>query len=121
MANQRSPDLESQCEATGGPETKKGFAPGERADTRIGREMVIREGMEVMGSNGEYVGEVKEIREQDFLVDRRMARDVYVPFSAVAKSDRCIMLNVPSDKMDDADWERAPVMGTREDRNVFPD
>ena len=121
MAKCGSVDLESHCAATGDPEMKNGFAPGERADTLIGRDLLINEGMEVTGSDGHYIGKVKEIREKDFLVDRKMARDVYVPFSAVAKSDRCIILDIPSDKMDDMDWERAPVMGTREDRGVFPD
>ncbi len=107
--------------ATGGPEMKDGFAAGERADTLIGRDMVINEGMEVIGSDGRRIGEVKEIREKDFLVDRRMARDVYVPFSAVAKSDRGIVLDIASDKVDATDWERAPVLGTREDKAVFPD
>ena len=41
--------------------------------------------------------------------------------TAVAKSDNCIILDVASDKVDDTEWERAPVMGTREDRGVFPD
>jgi hypothetical protein len=121
MENHRSSDPELHRAPTGGPEMKEGFAPGERAGTQIGREL-INEGMEVVGSNGEYIGAVKEIREKDFLVDRRVARDVYVPFSAIAKSDgRNIFLNIPSDKMDDMDWERAPLMGTREDRSVFPD
>ena len=121
MVDHRSSDPESHRTATDGPEMKKGFAPGERAGTQIGREL-INEGMEVVGSNGEYLGAVKEIRENDFLVDRSMARDVYVPFSAVAKSDRrTIILNIPSDKMDAMGWERAPVMGTREDKGVFPD
>jgi hypothetical protein len=120
MVDHRSPDPESHRTAEGGPEIEKGFAPGERAGTRIGREL-INEGMEVVDSNGERIGEVKEIREKDFLVDRRMARDVYVPFSAVVKSDRSIILNVSSAKIDEMDWERAPVMGTREDKGVFPD
>lgn len=43
----------------------------------------IRVGMEVVGLDGEIVGTVKDIRESDFLVDRLLARDVYVPIEAV--------------------------------------
>ena len=121
MANSGSSDVGSHCAVTTDPEMKDGFAAGERANTLIGRDLVINEGMEVIGSDGHRIGGVKEIREKDFLVDRRKARDVYVPFSAVAKSESCIILDVSSDKVDDTDWERAPVLGTREDRGVFPD
>ena len=120
MVNTGRTDLESHCAVTD-PEMKDGFAASERANTLIGWDLVINEGMEVIGSDGRRIGQVKEIREKDFLLDRRKARDLYVPFGAVAKSDNCIILDVASDKVDDTEWERAPVMGTREDRGVFPD
>jgi hypothetical protein len=43
----------------------------------------VRVGMEVVGFDGEVVGTVKEVRDADFLVDRPLARDVYVPIEAV--------------------------------------
>ncbi len=121
MAKRASSTIESHCADMGGSGMKDGFAADERADTPIGHGLHVNEGMEVIGSNGQRIGQVKQIREKDFLVDRKLARDVYVPFSAVAKSDRCVVLAIPSEKMDDMDWERAPAMGTREDRGVFPD
>ena len=39
--------------------------------------------MPVVGKDGEPVGRVKEVRETDFLVDRPMAPDVYVPYGFV--------------------------------------
>jgi hypothetical protein len=43
----------------------------------------IEVGMEVVSLDGEPIGRVKEVRKDDFLVDRPMARDVYVPFGFV--------------------------------------
>ena len=40
--------------------------------------------MEVVGSDGERLGSVKEVRASDFLVNRRLKRDVYVPNEAIA-------------------------------------
>lgn len=39
--------------------------------------------MPVVDLHREPVGRVKEVRERDFLIDRPMARDVYVPFRFV--------------------------------------
>lgn len=61
--------------------------------------------MEVIGSDGGRVGRVKETRLSDFLVDRRLALDVYVPMEAVQRvaGDR-VMLNVPADRVGDMGW-----------------
>ena len=43
----------------------------------------IEAGMRVVGMNGGHVGTVKSVEADEILVDRPMARDVYVPLSAV--------------------------------------
>ena len=43
----------------------------------------IQVGMRVVGRDGEEVGWVKEIRATDILVDRMLARDIYVPLEAI--------------------------------------
>ena len=65
----------------------------------------IRVGMEVIGRNGENVGEVKEIRSSDFLVDRALARDIYIPFTACQTTDGQIRLNIRADEVDNQGWE----------------
>ena len=65
----------------------------------------IRVGMEVIGRDGENVGEVKEVRVNDFLVDRSMARDVYIPLNACQMTNGQIRLNIRADDVDDQDWE----------------
>lgn len=72
----------------------------------------IVEGMEVVGADGESVGNVKEVRKKDFLVDRRvLRRDVYVPVNAIRGiSDERIVLEVEADWIDEMDWERPPIL-----------
>jgi hypothetical protein len=43
----------------------------------------IRVGMEVSSLDGQQLGRVKHIAKDEFLLDRPMARDLWVPFSAV--------------------------------------
>ncbi len=75
-------------------------------------ESQLKRGMCVEGLHGNKIGEIKEIREGDFLVNRPVARDVYVPFSAVRQvaHDR-VTLNVPADAVDNMDWRHAPLIG----------
>ncbi len=65
----------------------------------------IAPGMSVVGSDGGAVGTVKEVGVAQFLLDRRLARDVYVPFEAcyTVEADR-VMLNVPSGDIDQQGW-----------------
>jgi hypothetical protein len=72
----------------------------------------VRPGMEVIGRDGEHVGEVKEVRGNDFLVDRSMARDVYIPFSACDMSGGQIRLNVRADEVDNQGWEMPELFET---------
>src|SRR3982074_2691898 len=47
----------------------------------------VRLGMEVMSINGHSLGKVKEVRANDFLLDRPLARDLYVPYSFVMAAE----------------------------------
>jgi hypothetical protein len=47
----------------------------------------VEVGMQVMSLDGEQVGKVKEIKAEEFLVDRPMARDLWVPFSAMLAAE----------------------------------
>ena len=69
-------------------------------------QMRLRPGMEVLAADGDELGWVKDVRSTDFLLERSMQRDVYVPFDAIRdiSSDR-IVLNVASDQVDSMGWE----------------
>ena len=70
-------------------------------------------GMTVLGFDGEEVGTVKEVRATEILVDRPLARDVYVPLAAVQaivdatpsdSVDPHIILTVRADSVGDMGW-----------------
>lgn len=77
-----------------------------------GKNQQIRPGMEVIGRDGENVGEVKEVRSNDFLVDRSMARDIYIPMSACRTTEGQIRLNVRADEVENQGWEMPDLMET---------
>lgn len=70
----------------------------------------LREGMEVISNTGQVIGRVKEIRASDFLVDREMARDLYVPFSAIKTVGAQVLLNVAHDQVDQQGWDKPGVL-----------
>lgn len=72
----------------------------------------IRPGMEVIGRDGETVGEVKHVRSNDFLVDRSMARDVYVPLNGCQLRNGQIHLSVRADEVDIQGWEMPELFET---------
>jgi hypothetical protein len=78
----------------------------------------VRPGMDVDGVDGEPVGVVKEVRSADFLVDRPLARDAYVPIDAVqAIVDETateagrprVILTVAAGRVDDMGWPSPPL------------
>jgi hypothetical protein len=66
--------------------------------------------MDVVDVSGAYLGTVKEIRSNDFHLDRKMARDVYIPFSAVKTCERHVTLNIEQATIDDMDWPKPDLM-----------
>lgn len=69
-------------------------------------------GMEVVSSDGKRIGNVKEVREQEILVDRPMARDMYVPISACTPTDVQVKLHINESDVDKQDWAAPHVVHT---------
>ena len=80
----------------------------------------IQVGMDVTSVDGERIGRVKALRATEFLLDRPMARDLWVPFSAVlAAEDRGgsfrrgpqqpveVVLNVSAAHVEAQGWQHA--------------
>jgi hypothetical protein len=66
--------------------------------------------MPVVGSDGGEVGKVKHVRTEDFLVDRRFDRDVFVPFTAIKDvADGRVRLTVESNQAGKMGWENPPL------------
>ncbi len=72
----------------------------------------VRQGMEVVDAEGNRLGEVKDLRGGDFLLDRPMRRDLFVPFSAVREcSGNRVTLRFRDDEIHDQKWESPALMG----------
>jgi hypothetical protein len=89
-----------------------GVGPASAGETGAWRD--IRPGMEVVGSDGESVGLVKEVRTADFLLDRVMRRDLYVPYSAVERVltdvvPERVVLTIRGADVAVVDWESPPL------------
>ena len=66
------------------------------------------EGMAVIGSDMQRVGQVGSLRETDFRVDRPLQPGVYVPFDAIAEvTDDAVVLTITAAEIDDMFWARA--------------
>ena len=94
----------------------KSWDSGEGVLGRTNRQ--IRPGMEVVGRDGEQVGEVKEVRSNDFLVDRSMARDIYIPFNACEIRGGQIRLSVRADEVDNQGWETPELFDMSEENRA---
>jgi len=64
-------------------ESSEAEAPGEILKASSPGPAQLEIGMGVRSLDGEPVGTVKEIRSDEFLVNRPWARDLWVPFSAL--------------------------------------
>jgi hypothetical protein len=80
----------------------------------------VKVNMDVMSLDGEHLGKVKEIRATEFLLDRPLARDLWVPFSVVIAAEDYggtfrrgpvqateIVLNVGGASVDQQGWQHA--------------
>jgi hypothetical protein len=76
-------------------------------------------GMDVVGSDLDSVGTVKETRDSMFLIDRPLRRDVWAPYSAVqAITADQLVLNCPAGEVNDQGWGSPPMMGGDADDTV---
>ena len=73
----------SFCALCGG--TRFGIAKADAAGR--GARWRVQVGMDVLASDGEAIGVIKRKRAKDFLVARPLKRDIYVPLTAIARSE----------------------------------
>ncbi|HET7036049.1 MAG TPA: hypothetical protein VFI42_10250 [Thermomicrobiaceae bacterium] len=65
----------------------------------------VHRGMDVVDSHAEPIGSIVEIRDDDFLVDRPLARSVYVPFDVIRGVSRAhVALQIPAGQVDNMGW-----------------
>jgi hypothetical protein len=69
-------------------------------------------GAHVFDAFGEPAGRVKAVREHDFLLARPLARDVYVPFSAIRWPGRsALRISVSNGEIATMSWQRPKLLG----------
>jgi ferritin-like metal-binding protein YciE len=80
------------------------------ANPQMSRASQLQQGMQVVGSDMGNIGIVKDVRENDFLMDIRMQRDVYVPFTAIqnVNADQ-VVLNIPAGQVTEMHWPNPPL------------
>ncbi len=104
-----------------GPRGKR-FGPGEGPQLLADMQNT---GAEVVGSDGETIGDLKAVRDADFVVKRSLVRrDLHVPVKAIQEvtTDNRIVIDIPADQVDEMDWEKSwsePSGGAEADRDDF--
>jgi hypothetical protein len=69
-------------------------------------------GAHVFDAFGEPAGRVKSVRENHFLLDRPLARDVFVPLEAIRWPGRMTLrISVPNAHIGAIGWERPKIVG----------
>lgn len=90
------------------PDQEKGNTAPQAMYDRV---LQMQRGMPVVGSDGSNVGLIKEVRDNDFLVDIPNHRDLYIPFSAVQNvDDDQVALNIPGHQVIQMNWPRPSLL-----------
>jgi len=93
---------------------------GEILKSNVGNLADVRVGMDVTSIDGEKLGTVKEIKDNTFLLNRPLARDLWVPLAAVMTTQQYnsnfrrgmnvaedVVLNVSEAHVDNQGWAHA--------------
>ncbi|HZW04177.1 MAG TPA: BON domain-containing protein [Anaerolineaceae bacterium] len=97
-------------------EREAGFEPGaktaevDHTGPPPASALTLTPGIEVVDREGLVLGRVKAVRADDFLLDRPLARDLYVPFSAVRSAEEHVVLTVRAEEVGQQGWEQPDVL-----------
>ena len=107
MSNQSNVSIPNQSFVAANPQvpTQPSMAGNSQTQSQM------QEGMQVVGSDMSNIGFVREVREDDFLADIPMHRDLFVPFSAIqnAEAER-VVLNIAGDQIYEMSWPKPPLL-----------
>ncbi len=106
---------DQQAPSSGQPNGMAGAPVPEKGTTSpqpvVNPALQMQPDMPVVGSDMKNVGLIKEVRDDDFLVDIPMHRDLYIPFSAVQNvEDDQVVLNVPAHQVGQMNWPRPSLL-----------
>jgi hypothetical protein len=109
------PTMRSTAPMTDASPTGSGWAPGPgatppTAGQTIGR-TPMRQGMSVLGADGERIGQVKDMRGEELLIARPMGRDVFAPMRYIQNVvSEQIVLSIPARQVDSMGWRTAELL-----------
>jgi hypothetical protein len=66
----------------------------------------ILEGMNVADHQGKTLGQIKEMRFRDFILNRRLRPDLYVPLDAIEKVAKEIQLKINEEEIENMGWRK---------------
>lgn len=72
-------------------------------------EPTVQVGTQIVGSDGNPAGWVKDVRASDVLVDRSMERDVLIPKDALHDENGRVTVDVPAAEVNEQGWPEPPV------------
>jgi hypothetical protein len=79
---------------------------------RVIEPIVPAQDAHVFDAFGEPAGRVKVVRDEDFLLHRPLARDVYVPFDAIRCPGRmALRIALPNAQLGTMGWQRPKIIG----------
>lgn len=98
---------------------RQSFGPGEGPQL-LGQ--MLSSGAEVLGSDGEKVGELKAVGDAEFTVGRGMRRDLHLPITSVGEvaGDSQVTLEFPADQAEEAGWSGGDAPGKADDFSESP-
>lgn len=65
----------------------------------------IEAGMQVVGSDMDNIGRIKEVDNGNFLIEIPLRRNIYVPLSAIRSvTGNQVMLNITADRIYSMNW-----------------
>ncbi len=65
--------------------------------------------MEVIGSDGNKVGQVDELHDHDFMVSRGTGHDVHIPYGEIKNvSNNQVRLSAPGKQVESMHWGTTP-------------
>jgi hypothetical protein len=70
----------------------------------------VQVGMVVLGADKESVGLVKQVNHTDFLLDRELERDIYIPWELIAQvENKLVVLSITAEEVNTREWPKPPI------------
>ena len=83
-------------------------------------DVTVQTGWDVLGSDGESIGNVAEVGANYVRVEKGLifVKDIYIPVSAISQidpADEALWLNIPKDDIESMGWDNLPSEGSWDD------